>query len=942
MKYALDLNITKELNLIWLTFLMACFGTPSLQAQCPSPAGIIVGPDMVCQGQTLVQYNIPHITNATSYQWTLPLGASIFTGTHTNRITVNFDDGAISGNIIVKGLNNCGEGVSSPTFRVTVKNTIPSTYQITGTAIVYTPQSEVKYSVSIPNVSQYKWSLPVGAVIVGKQDTSHIRVNFGIQAQSGPITVIATNPQDAFAIKSIPLPIVVSAATPPKAPSHLQTEVLDPPTSVHLTWQDNSDDEVAFLVYRAHTTPNQFTLIHTSLANQTSFIDSLLAPNTTYFYKIKAESSAGLQSSDGLTATITTIPGFINVPQNLQVFPAPQLQATLQWINQAAQLEGYEIYRSDDHTPFTLVAKLSDPAITSFQDANLSPLTTYDYQIRAFNGNNLSEFSPPVTVTTLDLPPAAPNQLRANVISNTTILLQWSLSSAVNTQTQFMIERSLDANLGFATIDTLPGTQRTYQDTRLTNNTTYYYRMRSFNAQGTSAYSNLSSAITSDLSAPTHLTLQMRNDSIFGVSIGWRNTANNIEGFVIERSNPLNQAGLFVKIAEKKQGYLGHTDSTGIKANQTYRYRVKTFNQIASSPYSEIVAITTPQDTSVGISIAPFDLHVRPVSENTLSLVWKGTTDSADFFNIERSEGDTTNFQKIATIPASNTEFQDEGLTNNQTYYYRVQSGNEGGESAYSNIDNATVNCNLIFEIDRIEDNLRGVCDGGTTLITTTSNSSQATYQWRRNGVNIPQATQSFYYAQTTGNYDCEMRDGQCTQTTGTVSVFVKETPRVTLGRRLGGTIILETSRVDTIIWFKNEQVLEGEHEKALTIREADFYYAMVGLEGCFSTSVTVFIKDDLINQNVASLSQSHLSKTVRTYPNPCQGLLHVTVQNPTTGPYQFWLVDVFGHTHGHLSGYKAQQVLQKRWNLEQLPAGVYFLKIQLGNQLGSKVIFKY
>ena len=93
----------------------------------PAIAGTITGTTSVCQGQNSVTYSVPAITNATSFVWTLPNGA---TGTSTtNSITVNYSTSSISGNITVKGHNNCGDGVAS-TISITV-NPIPVTPIIT-------------------------------------------------------------------------------------------------------------------------------------------------------------------------------------------------------------------------------------------------------------------------------------------------------------------------------------------------------------------------------------------------------------------------------------------------------------------------------------------------------------------------------------------------------------------------------------------------------------------------------------------------------------------------------------------------------------------------------------------------------------------------------------------------------------------------------------------
>ncbi|MFH1121193.1 MAG: serine hydrolase [Bacteroidota bacterium] len=77
----------------------------------------ITGPSGVCRGDSLVTYTVSEITNATSYHWSLPEGV---TGTSiTNIITVSFGPSAVSGDIVVKGVNIYGEGAAA-TGTVTV------------------------------------------------------------------------------------------------------------------------------------------------------------------------------------------------------------------------------------------------------------------------------------------------------------------------------------------------------------------------------------------------------------------------------------------------------------------------------------------------------------------------------------------------------------------------------------------------------------------------------------------------------------------------------------------------------------------------------------------------------------------------------------------------------------------------------------------------------
>ena len=107
-----------------------CAFTTSVQIiAMPGTAGTITGPDTLCSGQTGVIYSVPLITDAISYTWQLPFGATISSGSGTDSITVNYSQAATSGVISVTGHNSCGDGTVS-TLSVLI-NPQPSTPTIT-------------------------------------------------------------------------------------------------------------------------------------------------------------------------------------------------------------------------------------------------------------------------------------------------------------------------------------------------------------------------------------------------------------------------------------------------------------------------------------------------------------------------------------------------------------------------------------------------------------------------------------------------------------------------------------------------------------------------------------------------------------------------------------------------------------------------------------------
>jgi hypothetical protein len=160
----------------------------------PGTPGAITGQSAVCAGANGVAYTVASVTNATSYVWTLPAGASIATGAGTNSITVNYNATATSGNISVLAHNSCGDGQSSAVFPVVV-NTVPvAPGTITGAATVCQGSAGITYTVAaVAGATSYTWTVPTGITIVSGATTNSITVNFSLTAISGNITVSGVN-----------------------------------------------------------------------------------------------------------------------------------------------------------------------------------------------------------------------------------------------------------------------------------------------------------------------------------------------------------------------------------------------------------------------------------------------------------------------------------------------------------------------------------------------------------------------------------------------------------------------------------------------------------------------------------------------------------------------------------------------------------------------------
>ena len=173
-------------------------------------------------------------------------------------------------------------------------------------------------------------------------------------------------------------------------------------SQIDLVWQDNSDDETKFEVWRK-VAGGVWGLIAELNADITSFSDTGLAPATEYFYQVRACNSAGCSPfSEVASATTQSAPlSAPNAPSGLSASALSSSQILLTWQDNSDNEEGFKIER-DDGSGFVEIASVPSNQ-TSYLDDNLSPNTTYIYQVKAYNSAGESGYSNQAQATTLDL-----------------------------------------------------------------------------------------------------------------------------------------------------------------------------------------------------------------------------------------------------------------------------------------------------------------------------------------------------------------------------------------------------------------------------------------------------------------------------------------------------------------------------------------------------------
>jgi subtilisin family serine protease len=201
-------------------------------------------------------------------------------------------------------------------------------------------------------------------------------------------------------------------------------------------------------------------------------------------------------------------------PTNLSSSAASATQIRLNWTlssDEPSDVDGYEVLYSNG----TVIANVPK-GTSSYAVDGLTCSQQYSFAVKAVRQSVSSNPSNTATATTYACSgssPSAPSNLQSISVTQSAVTLIWQDNA--NNEDGFKIERSPDGNNGWAQIITVSANAQTFTDSGLSSGTTYYYRVRAYNAGGDSTYTNVVNATTS---GPTpnlatlngHITLQGR------------------------------------------------------------------------------------------------------------------------------------------------------------------------------------------------------------------------------------------------------------------------------------------------------------------------------------------------------------------------------------------------------------------------------------------------
>ncbi|MBK9459717.1 MAG: fibronectin type III domain-containing protein [Sphingobacteriales bacterium] len=426
-----------------------------------------------------------------------------------------------------------------------------------------------------------------------------------------------------------------------------------------LSWAAVSGTTTYPVQYKATSSSTWITVN----AAATSTTLSGLAASTTYEWKVAA--SCGTYSTP-LTFTTSAVAVACSTPSSATVTSLTATTAGLSWSsvsgasNYAVRCRVLNSTWSADLTATSNTATLSQ----------LSPATTYEYQVKTNCASGVSAYSSSVNFITATPSCSAPSALSTSGISTSGLTLNWG---AVTGGLTYTVRYRVN---GSTTWTTMPTTTSTTQAISGLAATTTYELQAGSTCSGATV--NYSTSITATTATPcgTPSTLAASSITSSGATLTWA-AVTGATTYTIQYKTSSSTTWLSTTSTTASKAL------TGLTASTAYDFKVMSTCSSGSSAYSAVSTFTTAATSSCGI---PSGVVAGSITASNAAISWTAVS-GATSYTIQYKLASGTIWS--STTATTNTKLL-VGLVASTAYNVKVMSTCSSGSSAYSSTANFT------------------------------------------------------------------------------------------------------------------------------------------------------------------------------------------------------------------------------------------------------------
>ena len=470
---------------------------------------------------------------------------------------------------------------------------------------------------------------------------------------------------------TITLTNVIEPPGRPAAPSVTATAGTTDSLSVNWTAPSNTGPAIDNYDLRYREGTNGSWINGPQNVSGTSATIGSLTEGTSYQVQVLARNAEGDSPWSLPGSGQTGALGAPDVPHSLDATPGNR-QVMLSWVQPSggAEVTHYE-YEQDLSGTWISTGSTA----TSYTVTGLTNGQSYTFRVRAANSagaSAASAASPSVTPATV---PGAPTGLSATV-SDQRVDLIWTAPASNGGQsiTDYEYEQG-----GSGTWISTGSTATSYMVHNLTNGQPYRFRVRALNSVGAGAASAASPNVTpaTEPDAPTGLSATVSDQE---VDLIWTAPASNGGATILRYEYELDFSGTWTSTGSAATS----TTVRNLTNGQSYTFRVRAVNRVGAGAASGSQS-ATPTSTVVAPD-TPTDLSATPGNRQVM-LSWVQPSGGAALTHYEYEQDGSGTWISTGSKAPSYTVT---GLTNGQTYTFRVRAVNSAGPSAASGSRTAT------------------------------------------------------------------------------------------------------------------------------------------------------------------------------------------------------------------------------------------------------------
>ncbi len=352
----------------------------------------------------------------------------------------------------------------------------------------------------------------------------------------------------------------------PARPRNVNAEIVG--ADVKISWVDAAYNETGYQVYRATSLVGPYTLLNSTptQANAQEYIDGTVSGNTLYYYSVKAFNELGEAYSDTISVTTANT--------------SPNLQAIADVNMVTGQVVNVNVSATDNPGDIITLSVTNLPPFATFTTTGngtgviniTAGYTTGTFQCTVTATDNYgAAASTQFNIVVAPVDPNAPTELVAGAISKSSIRLTWKDNAS--SESGFQVHRASSANGTYSLVATLPANTTTYDNTGLSNGSTYYYKVRAVIGGNFTSYTNTAGSTV----AQSQVYVNFGDENI--VPLPWNNTPiGPIDGDVMALKNDLgNPTNMTMVVVGQGWSGVNHTgmntgNNSGVVPDDVMKY----------------------------------------------------------------------------------------------------------------------------------------------------------------------------------------------------------------------------------------------------------------------------------------------------------------------------------------------------------------------------------